>query len=124
MGKTEYEGDDVAAGLLAMDGSRVWINFHARNAYSMPFRGWDLGPSGLSPFGDSPKPPEKLCFNNTKLWDNSLCRILDTVTGKVVFQLPPQFGTPVDIKRNGQYLVASFQSKMELILEFHPEFFQ
>ena len=68
-------------------------------------------------------PPEQLYLSNTKLWDTGLCKILDTVTGNVVFQLPAQFGTPVDIKWSGQYLVASFQSKMELVLEFHPTFF-
>ena len=122
MGKVEYAKADVAAGLLAMGGSRVWITFHSSIAVSMPSHEWDLGASGLSPIEGSTRPPEKLCFSDTKLWDNGLCRILDTVTGSVVFQLPPQFGTPVDIKWNGQYLVASFQSKMELILEFHPEF--
>ena len=108
--------------LLAMDGSRVWVKFN--DDYDLtPSKGWDLGPLGFSPIKRSTKPPQELHLSSTKLWDTSLCRILDTVTEKVVFQLPAQYGTPVDIKWNGQYLVASFQSRMELVLEFHLAFF-
>ena len=120
MGKVGYEDIDVV-GLLGMDGSRVWIKFHT-GAISMPYQEWDLGPSGFSHTERSLGPPETLHLSSTKLWDTGLCRITDIATGKVVFQLPPQFGTPVDIKWNGQYLVASFQSRMELVLEFHPTF--
>ena len=108
--------------LLAMDGSRLWIKF-LRRSISVLSQGWDLGPSGFSPIEGSTNPPQELHLSNTKLWDTNLCRILDTVTRTVVFQLPAQYGTPVDIKQNGQYLVASFQSRMELVLEFHPAFF-
>ena len=107
--------------LLAMDGSRVWVKYH--NRASVPSKGWDLGPLGFSLVERSTKPPQELHLSSTKLWDTNLCRILDTVTGKVAFWLPVQFGTPVDIKRNGQYLITSFQSRMELVLEFHPAFF-
>ena len=106
MDKIGYGEGSVAARLFAMDGSRVWIKYRiGRNVIRAP-KGWDLGPSGLFPIEQSTEPPEKLCLSNTKLWDNSLCRISDTVTRKVVFQLPPQFGTPIDFKWNGQYLVA------------------
>ena len=108
--------------LLAMDGSRVWVKFYDGST-AVPSKGWDLGPSGFSPIEAYINPSQGLHLSSTKLWDTGLCRILDTVTGKVVFQLPAQFGTPVDIKRNGQYLVASFQSRMELVLKFHPTFF-
>ena len=102
--------------LLAMDGSRVWLQSGQQS------KGWDIGASGLSPIGKFTGPPKKLHLSSTKQWDTGQCGILDIVTGKVVFQLPPQFGTPIDIKWNSQYLVASFQSRMELILEFHPAF--
>ena len=120
VGEVGYEGLDEV-GLLAMDGSRVWIKFY-EHSLSAPFKGWDLEPSGFSPIEESP--PQELHLSSTKLWDTNLCRILDTVTGNVVFQLSAQFGTPVDIKQNGQYLVTSFQSRMELILEFHSAFFR
>ena len=120
LGKVEYE-ELSGVELLAMNDSRVWVKFD-NGMPSIPSKGWDLGPSGLSPIGGPTKPPQ-LHLRGTKLWDTDLCRILDIVTTTVVFQLPAQFGTPVDIKWNGQYLVVSFQSRMELILEFHPAFF-
>ena len=122
-GKVGYE-ELNGVELLAMDHSRVWIKFHDGDSVSIPSKGWSLESSGFSPIEESTKPPQKLHLSSTKQWDTSLCRITDTVTGKVVFQLPPQFGTPVDIKWNGQYLVASFLSRMELVLGFHPTFFQ
>ena len=109
--------------LLAMDGSSVWVQFYDIHSLVVPSKGWDLKPSGFSPIEQFTQPPTNLHLSSTKLWDTSLCRILDTSTRKVVFQLPAQFGTPVDIKWNGQYMVASFQSRMELVLEFHPAFF-
>ena len=121
MGKVEYEGIDVVE-LLSMDDSRVWMKYYT-GSIPNPSVGWDLGPSGFSPIDDHTMPPEQLSLSSTRQWDTGLCRITDTATGNVVFQLPPQFGTPVDIKWNGQYLAASFQSRMELILEFHPTFF-
>jgi hypothetical protein len=64
-------------------------------------------------------PPDTLHLNDTKLWDNRLCRIQDTVTGKVVFQLPERFQSHiVEVQWNGQYLVISPKSGKELILEF------
>ena len=120
-GKVEYEGIDVV-GLLGMDGSRVWVKFDNKTV-SLPSMGWDLGPSGFSHIRGFTEPPKSLHLSGTRQWDTGLCRITDTATGRVAFQLPPQFGTPVDVKWNGQYLVVSFQSRMELILEFHPTLF-
>ena len=122
MGRVGYEGLSGVR-LLAMDGLRVWIKFYDEYEISAPSKGWDLGPLGLSPVKEFVIPPEKLWLSDTTVWDSGLCRISNEVTGKVAFQLPPQFGTPIDIQWNGQYLVASFQSKMELVLDFHPAFF-
>ena len=121
LGKVGYEGINVVE-LLGMDYSRVWIKYYT-GYIPNPSRGWGLGPSGFSPTEKSSEPPKTLHLSGTRQWVAGQCRITDTATGKVVFQLPPQFGTPVDIKWNGQYLVASFQSRMELVLEFHPTFF-
>ena len=63
-------------------------------------------------------------LSDTKLWDNRLCRIQDTVTGKVDFQLPEGFQGYVEVQWNGQHLAFSFKFKKELILEFHPAFLQ
>ena len=121
LGKVGFEKLDGVE-LFAMDGLRVWIKFHNISSRVVPSKGWDFGTSGLSPIKQSTTLPKTLHLSSTKQWDTGLCRIMDTVTGKVVFQLPPQFGTPVDIKWNNQYLVAGFQSRMELILELHPAF--
>ena len=123
VGEVEYKELDGVE-LLAMDGSRVWIKVYDEASISMTSRGWDFRTSGLSSIEEPTVPPKELYLSNTKLWDTGLCRIVDTVTGKIVFQLPAQFGTPIDIKWNSQYLFTSFQSKMELILEFHPAFFE
>ena len=119
MGTVEYKDiEDVS--LLAIDGSRVWVK-HSVFDYVWPSIGWDFGTLDSSPVELSADPPARLYLSNTKFWDTSLCGILDTVTGKVVFQLPAQFGRPVDVQYNGQYLVASFKSKEELVLELHPQ---
>ena len=121
LGKVGYGGINVVE-VLGMDGSAVWINYHTGQIPN-PSMGWDLGPSGFSPIEEPSKPPGTLHLSSTRQCDTGLCKIIDTATGRAIFQLPPQFGTPVDIKWNDQYLVASFQSRMELILEFHPTFF-
>ena len=108
--------------LLAMDGSRVWIQYPLPPTPGM--RGWDLRISS-SPVELFTMPPDRLYYlNSTKLWDSKLCRIQDTITKKIVFQLPVQFRNPVDVQWNGQYLAICSKSKKEIILEFHPTFLQ
>ena len=106
--------------LRTMDGSKVWIrDSHAH------LGGWDFGTPGSPPVRPSTKPPDTLYLNGTKLWDNRQCRIQDTVTGKVVFQLSGQFqGHITEVQWNGQYLFISLGSAKELILEFPPALLQ
>jgi WD40 repeat protein len=105
---------------LAMEGSRVWMWCPWYNP-----RGWDFGIPGPSPSQLSTIPPDRLHLSDTKLWDISLCRIQDTVTGKVVFQFPGTFqGCIVEVQWNGQYLAISPKSEKEVILEIYPTFFQ
>ena len=106
--------------LLAVDGSRVWIEYSFQIEIERRTTGWDFGTLDSPPVELSTDPPARLCLDNTKFWDTSSCRISDTATGKVFFQLPAQLGRPVDVKWNGQYLVVSFMSKEELVLELHP----
>ena len=110
--------------LLAVDGSIVWIEYTVKNGIKRRSTGWDFRASYPSPVKLSIKPPARLYLSNTKFWDNNLHRISDTITGKVVFQLPAQFGRPVDIKWNSQYLVIGSMSKKELVLELHPTLLQ
>ena len=97
---------------LAVDGSRVWV----RCPLSKPL-GWDFGVPGSSPILLSNAPP--LHPNDTKLWDISQSRIIDAVTGKVVFQLAGRFAEPTGSQWDGQYLVAGYASGEVLILDFN-----
>ena len=110
--------------LLAMDGSRVWIEYSHLYGIERESVGWSFRALDSFPVELSTNPPDRLCLGNTKLWDTSLCRILDTATREVVFQLPAQLGRPVDVKWSMQYLVISFMSKKELVLELHPTLLQ
>ena len=95
-------------GPLTVDDSRVWI-------YD---QGWDFGTLGSLPIQLSNISLHKFHPNGVVLWDNDLCRIKDTITGKVVFQLSTKYGKPVDVQWNGQYLVACFLPLEVLILDF------
>ena len=95
-------------GPLTVDDSRVWI-------YD---QGWDFGTLGSLPIQLSNISLHKFHPNGVVLWDNGLCRIKDTITGKVVFQLSTKYRKPVDVQWNGQYLVACFFPLEVLILDF------
>jgi len=98
--------------LLTVDGSRVWVHFPS----SEPL-GWDFGTPDASPVQISNMPQPHL--NHTKMWDIGLSRIVDTVTGKVVFQLDGKFAKPTHAQWDGQYLVAGYLSGEVLILDFN-----
>jgi WD40 repeat protein len=102
---------------LVVDGSRVW----AYPLFSPP-EGWDFGPPGSSPpillLNTSPDRPRLDFISGTEKWDTSLPRIRDTVTGKVVFQLPERYARPSVTQWDGQYLVAGYESGEVLILDF------
>ena len=119
MGRVEFLGY-IGVELLAMEGSRVWMKIPAVKPCA-----WDFGITGPSPIELNTPPPDRLHLNDTKLWDNNLYRIQDSITGKVVFQLPEGFQSyVVEMQWDGQYLVISLKSQKELILEFHPAFLQ
>ena len=102
-----------------MDGSRIWVEM----LLSSHFLGWDFGIPGSSPANMNTQPSHILHLHDTKLWDNSQCKIQDIVTGRVVFQLPKKYRSHiVEVQWNGQYLVISLISEKELILEFPPAF--
>ena len=121
-GEAMKGGGDVdypTAKLYAMDNSKVWISQPWGNPW-----GLDFGGPGSSPLGLSSMPSDKPHPNGTKIWDSSLSRVKDIVTGKVVFQLPTRFGTPIYMQWNGQHLGAGLESREVLVLEFPPTFFQ
>jgi len=118
IGKVDCPPSSLGVKFLAMESSRVWIEVYE-------IEGWDFGIPDSPPVKLSTIPSNILYLNDAKMWDSSLCRIQDTVTGKVVFQLPARFqGHVVEVQWNSQYLAISLESEKELILEFHPAFLQ
>jgi len=97
---------------LVVHGSNVWVHSPLEEP-----RGWDFGIPGSSPVEVSNMP--LLHLNNTKLWDNNLSRIEDTVTGNVVFQLAGRFARPAGAQLDSGYLVAHYGSGEMLILDFN-----
>jgi len=100
---------------LIVDGSKVWIYLYPKPEY----QGWDFGTQGLAPVQLSNMPPDKFHLTGTMLWDRSLSRIKDTVTGKVVFELSGRFANPTFVEYDGFYLAAGYTSGEVLILDFN-----
>jgi WD40 repeat protein len=101
---------------LCADGSKIWVNFKDK-----PAQGWDFAVSGTSPILLSNTPSERphLHFiHNPSQWKKGLSRIEDTVTGKVVFWLSGRYAKPEDVRWDGRYLVAGYESEEVLILDF------
>jgi len=120
MGKANIRDHHVRVYFLAMEGSRVWMR-----PLGIHYIGWDFGIPESPPVELFTPPPDRLNLSNTKLWDNSLCRIQDKVTGKVVFQLSEASQScVVEVQWTGKYLAVSLKSEKELILGFHPTFLQ
>jgi len=109
MGKVELEYS-IHRRSLTVDSSRVWVHSRVEKHH-----GWDFGTPGSSPVELSITPPH---LNKTTLWDGALCRIKDTITGGVVFQLGGRFMNPACLQWDGQYLVAGYTSGEVLILDF------
>jgi hypothetical protein len=52
-------------------------------------------------------------------WYNGPSWIKETVTGKVVFQLPGRYTRPLEVQWDGQCLVTGYGSGEVLILDFN-----
>jgi len=96
-------------GSLTIDGLKVWAHWPQSK-----YQGWDFGITGSSPVQLSNMP---ILSNGSMLWDPSLARIKNAVTGEVVFQLSGRFAEPVDVQCDGSYLVAGYESGEILILD-------
>ena len=113
VGRVKFKYDcDIGSLTMTVDGSRVWVHFPS----SEPL-GWDFGTPDAFPVQISNMPQPYL--NHTKMWDVGLSRIVDTVTGKVVFQLDGKFAKPTHAQWDGQYLVAGYLFGEVLILDFN-----
>ena len=102
---------------LAVDGSRVWAH-----SPGPKYQGWDFGTPDSSPVQLPNVPPAKLYLSGTKVWNNSLSKIMDTATGNIVFQLSGRFANPTHVQCDGCYLVACYASGEFLILDFNHVF--
>ena len=101
-------------GYFTVGNSKVWV---CSRSYSQEV-GWDFGIPGSSGPVQLPKTHSyRLHPNGIMLWEIDLHRIMDTSTGKVVFQLPKSYGRPLKVQWNGQYLVACFSPTEVLILD-------
>ena len=113
MGEVKVKNDcDIRSLTMTVDGSRVWVH----SPLSEPL-GWDFGTPDPFSIHSSNMPQPQL--NHTKLWDIGLSRIVDKVTGKVVFQLDGKFAKPIHAQWDGRYLVAGYQSGEVVILDFN-----
>jgi WD40 repeat protein len=108
------EGDVSYLDPLCAGGSRIWVLFDDK-----PAQGWDFGVLGSSsavPLSNTERPRLHFIYD---FWSSSPARIEDTATGEEVFRLPGRYGSPVDVRWDGQYLVAGYQSGEVLILDFN-----
>ena len=103
--------------ILAIDGSRIWVYVFVSASRAGKTYVWDCGILG-SPTAQFPSSTDSIYLNDTKVWECYTSRIMDTVTGKVVFQLPKRFGRATHVQWNGHYLVVSFKPKEAVVLDF------
>ena len=95
---------------LTVDGTRVWAHYP-----NSKYQGWDFRTPGSIPVQ---LPNMTMPYlNNMLVWDTNESRIRDTVTGKVVFQLPRRFGKLNHIQWIGCYFAACYDSTEVLILD-------
>ena len=106
---------NIQTGILATDGSKLWIGIRGDN--NRDDQGWDFGISGSFPIRLFNKLPGKLHLNDTMVWEINTSKMKDMATGKVVFWLPERFGKVVHVQLGGQYLVVSLKSREVLILD-------
>jgi len=101
---------------LTIDGLRVW----GWNLSCHQVIGWDFGILGSSPVQlseTSRNKPHLDFIGGIREQKILIPGVQDTVTGKVVFQLPERLAMCSDAQWDGQYLVAGYDSGEVLILE-------
>ena len=102
---------------LQMDDSKIWFRLR-----DFSTQGWDFSISNSPPVPVSDEPMERPLLDfiaSTWQQTKESSLIKNKVTGKEVFQLSGRFSEPREIRWNGQYLVAGYQSGEVLILDFH-----
>ena len=100
-------------GSLAVDGSKVWAYYP-----NSEYQGWDFETPDSPPTELFDIPPSRLHPSGALLWDINLSRVVDRITGKVVFQLSRKYGGFGDVQWNGKQLIVYFEPKEALVLDF------
>ena len=115
VGKVAWGVHPLPNSLLVIDGLRVWGWFTG-----LGFSGWDFGILGSSPTRLSGRSRNGPCLDfigGIRKERSFIPEVQDTVTGKVVFQLPERLAWCSDAQWDGQYLVVGYNSGEVLILE-------
>ena len=115
IGKVELESDSYLDPLCA-DGSKVWVCL----LDSSLLQGWDFGTSDPSPIllsSTTLNRPRLDLVDGHKWWEISPNKVKDVVTGEEVFLLSGRYGKPWEVRWDGQYLVAGYESGEVLILD-------
>jgi len=102
--------------ITVTDGSKVWISYD--DSWKTYTDGWDFGIPDSSPVELSDELPDRLCLDDTKVWEINMSKMKDIATGKVIFQLPQRFGKAVHVQWDGQYLLVSVRSKEVFVIDF------
>jgi len=105
--------------ILRTEGSKIWVHIYGPG-FTWEY-GWDFGIPG-SPsvlFSSDEYPPDRLHLNDNKVWETKMSRMKDTVTGKLIVQLPERFRDAFHVQWDGHYLVVHFESEEVVILDFN-----
>ena len=116
VGKAWVDLDLQQDATLTIDGLRTWVWPPTKG----PIQGWDFGIPGSSPVKLSDTSQNRPCMDfvgGARRWRSFLPGIQDSVSRKVVFQLPERLARCSDAQWDGQYLVAGYSSGEVLILE-------
>jgi len=104
-------------GMLYLDSNTDSSKVRIYSNHSSAQEGWDFRTFPV-PFDPSTGRPQLDFIGGAHCYINGPCWIKDTVTGKKVFQLSGRFAVPADVRWDGRYLVAGYQSGEMLILDF------
>jgi len=116
-GEVEVEAPVSYLDPIHPSGSKVWVQ-----SMDLVVQGWDFGTSDSSPIPLCNTSTERFCleFVSGPPWKiGSPSWIKDMVTGKRVFQLSGRYAEFCEVRWNGQYLVAGYQSGEVTILDFN-----
>jgi len=109
-----YPGSAYVDSFLTTDSSRVWV------CSPGGINGWDFGvpdSSSIKHYSEPTSRPHLDFIGGIRKHRSFLPGVEDTITGKVVFQLPSGCTTPADAQWDGQYLVAGYNTGEVLILD-------